>query len=491
MTSRALTPHPEPLPFVWCLVANFAQLFDPKSAPSSEAAALRLPSPLLHLAFYLAMWSSTPHRPTKNPYLQWGVAVTSLASKGQESGDGNSVNNSQPCGRPTKRQPSCLKVADSQATSRSNTVVRVQAQDAKAEAAEVARRQAANHRLILRSPSPGSSNINPKEPYQVEAEPDSEYTYISHTPGYETLLKFAEWQLGANLTGHAKEDIQAMLDVHESDLAPSVAAPDQHSLIVLLPPAPIAVGSGWHLGQKQPSPDHNPPPLSKRPHTVDPNNTDTKFESNDEPAPPLTYPPGPPPPPGPAAAVQAEPLTTPLPQTLRHGAATTVLDHPLDGQTRPDPASAFTSLGGSFSPSVVNPLVNANPTHGLVHARLQATIIAWEMERETGGKGKGRNRSRGRGRDRSVVDPPAQLRTYSRAQTHVRTDTGSGIPNNASTSNARQSNNPLPTRARPGQFSRNFWSQLYRAVEDMEAKAKAAHTKLEKADTDMRLHSQI
>ncbi|KAG9124624.1 hypothetical protein FRC07_010887 [Ceratobasidium sp. 392] len=313
-----------------------------------------------------------------------------------------------------------------------------------------------------------------------------------------------------------------MLEVHKRNAAPSMAALGQRTSIVLLLPAPIAVGSRWHLSQKHPSPNHNTPPTSKRPCMVDPNNLDTKPETNKEAASPSTNLPGPPPPPGPAAAIQAEPSIATAPQLLCHNTTTTVLNHPLNGQTPSGPNSGSPSLGSLLLPSVVDLLVSANPSCSLVHTRLQAEVIAGEMEWEKGGKGKEWEQGKGKGKEQEhrlgfagmevevedgtgnneagtspwqdEVEPPTQPRTYGGVQLHAHADAGpskTSGPNNASASNTHQTNNPLPTHTCPDQFLRNFRAQLNSTLDEMEAKAKAAGAELEKACANAQLRSQI
>jgi hypothetical protein len=94
-------------------------------------------------------------------------------------------------------------------------------------------------RRIARSPTPGSTDVEPEEPHPItqatsrklfhlyfcfihfltDHTDESQYTYVYESPGYETLLQFAEKQLGGNSASRTNETLQKLA---KANLTPSL-----------------------------------------------------------------------------------------------------------------------------------------------------------------------------------------------------------------------------------------------------------------------------
>jgi hypothetical protein len=106
-----------------------------------------------------------------------------------------------------------------------------------------------NASKIARSPTPGSTDIEPEESHPsaqatncedlilffrftyflTTCTAESQYTYAYETPGEETVLQFEGW-LGANLPSQA-EDVHKRVTVAKAHNAPSMEAPRRNSSV--------------------------------------------------------------------------------------------------------------------------------------------------------------------------------------------------------------------------------------------------------------------
>ncbi|KAG8794678.1 hypothetical protein FRC12_022573 [Ceratobasidium sp. 428] len=148
-------------------------------------------------------------------------------------------------------------------------------------------------RSASRSPTPGSTDADPAELDFVTGNTPagSQYTYVYETVSHDALLRIAETRLGENMEGRPTQEILNRLRVVEENQTPALAAKRRNTSIVLLSPAPIAVGGGWRherlhaSASAMASSNHNPGPASKRARTTPAqDNTDTVSESDEAPA---------------------------------------------------------------------------------------------------------------------------------------------------------------------------------------------------------------
>ncbi|KAG9084998.1 hypothetical protein FRC06_003774, partial [Ceratobasidium sp. 370] len=302
---------------------------------------------------------------------------------------------------PNSKFKSCKSRSQSQPRHR----VRVHETDPKANEEQERRKRESNLKRIARSPTPGSTDVEPDEPSQhtsAQQPAESQYTYIWNDVGYESLVdargsatmskagrktKFSKNSTKSNTLKAMKTIKRLPWNIRGTILRPLLTRLWQ---TIVLPPTPITVGGGWHrANEPAPGPvlvpqataswpakrsiDTADGAMVKRMRHADPNNTDTESESDEEPTFASTGPHPPPAPPAPPA-IRAEPLQ-PLTATLtRQSTSTTVPETPLEGQSTGSP-----SLGGpSVScfpplPRLMSPL---NVPCGPVHARLQTKVAA-------------------------------------------------------------------------------------------------------------------
>ncbi|KAG9090046.1 hypothetical protein FRC06_001242, partial [Ceratobasidium sp. 370] len=273
---------------------------------------------------------------------------------------------------PNSKPKSCKSRSQSQPGHR----VRVHETDPKANEEQRRREQESNLKRIARSPTPGSTDVEPDELLQhtsAQQPPESQYTYIWNDVGYESLVDYAGARLGYNVQGWTESQILEKLDKieyiegYENYKKTSLEHPRHHTSTIVLPPTPITVGGGWHRANEPvPGPVPVPPATASRPakqsidtadaamvkrmRHADLNNTNTESESDEEPIFTSTGPRPPPAPPAPPA-IRAEPSQPPTATLTRQSTSTTVPETPLEGQSTGSP-----SLG--------------------VHARLQTKVAA-------------------------------------------------------------------------------------------------------------------
>ncbi|KAG8733361.1 hypothetical protein FRC10_000286, partial [Ceratobasidium sp. 414] len=268
--------------------------------------------------------------------------------------------------------------------------VRVHETNAKADEEQQRRKQESDLKRIVRSPTPGSTDLEPEEPSQHA---ESQYTYVWNDVSYESLVDYAGVQLSYNVQGWTEDQILEKLDKieyiegYENYKKAPVGNPRNHSSAVVLPPASLAVGGGWHR-ENQPTPapqatvslpakrsiDTADMAVVKRMRVADLDNTDTESESDEEPVLASTGPRPPPAPPAPPA-VHAEHPEPPNATLSRQSTATTVPETPLEGQTTGSPSLGSPSVT-CFPPlpQLLPPVMNV--PRGPVHARLQTRVMA-------------------------------------------------------------------------------------------------------------------
>ncbi|KAG9094155.1 hypothetical protein FRC06_011110 [Ceratobasidium sp. 370] len=295
----------------------------------------------------------------------------------------------------TKSKPksnSCKPRSQSQPGHR----VRVRETNAKADEEQQRRKRESDLKRIVRSPTPGSTDLEPEEPSQhtgAQQSAESQYTYIWNDVGYESLVDYAGARLGYNVQGWTEDQILEKLDKieyiegYEKYKKAPVGNPRNHSSAVVLPPTSLAVGGGWHR-ENQPaqapqatvslpakrSIDTANMAVVKRMRVADPDNTDTEPESDEEPVLTSTGPRPPPAPPAPPA-VHAD-IPEPLNATLScQSTATTVPETPLEGQSTGSPSLGDPSMP-HFPPlpQLLPPVMNV--PRGPAHARLQTRVTA-------------------------------------------------------------------------------------------------------------------
>ncbi|KAG8682729.1 hypothetical protein FRC09_016569 [Ceratobasidium sp. 395] len=270
------------------------------------------------------------------------------------------------------------------------------------------------------------------------------------TVDHSTFLRIAEKKLGKNVDGLSTATILEQLRSAPATKTAALAAPEPSTSIVLLSPAPIRVGGGWHHSQSRVSDGSGSQSTALRPAKrapepseesankrlrVDPvENTDTESGTDNEPisvrralhpstpnSSARTRPTNrPPPSPGLRLLYPSTPENRPEPSPpSRKRTATTALDSQPIAQ-----ASRSHSLDDSLPPSgdPLPPMPNLSaPVRGPTHARLRSKALqrvldnlvsGFEEEdreeaereggegrerggREGGGKGRAKNRAKG------------------------------------------------------------------------------------------------
>ncbi|KAG8732531.1 hypothetical protein FRC10_000855, partial [Ceratobasidium sp. 414] len=207
--------------------------------------------------------------------------------------------------------------------------------NAKADKEQLQHKRESDLKHIVRSPTPGSTDLEPEELSQHAAE--SQYTYVWNDISYESLVDYAGARLGYKVQGWTEDQILEKLDKieyiegYENYKKAPMGNPRNHSSAsgspcvinlllthlwqaVVLPPASLAVGGGWHH-ENQPAPapqatvslpakrsiDTADMAVVKRMRVADPDNTNTESESNKEPVLASMGPRPPPAPPAPPA----------------------------------------------------------------------------------------------------------------------------------------------------------------------------------------------
>ncbi|KAG9088020.1 hypothetical protein FRC06_002258 [Ceratobasidium sp. 370] len=260
-------------------------------------------------------------------------------------------------------------------------------------------RKGNQNRPPTRSPTPGSTDVDPEDLDFVTGKTPagSQYTYIYETVDHDTLVRIAEKKLGtdfnARLGDCSTQDIIAMLQVHEADQP-----------IKLLPPAPISVGGGWHgnhpaiatpAGSSSnpvgPRPakrasDASDSQVGKRARTDPVENTDTEPESDKEVTRPPTAgitsaPPGTTTRPGPnLPLLQPQPSTSCLPPPPTRTSTPTTI---LESQPSARPSLSNLHVGSSTYSGLPVPRLPMllSPPRGPAHTRLQTMLLNRVIDR--------------------------------------------------------------------------------------------------------------
>ncbi|KAG8721093.1 hypothetical protein FRC09_008495 [Ceratobasidium sp. 395] len=231
----------------------------------------------------------------------------------------------------------------------------------------------------------------------------SQYTYEYETVDHPTFLRIAEKKLGKSVDSLSTATILEQLRTAPATKTAALAAPEPSTSIVLLSPAPIGVGGGWHHSQSRVSdgsgsqaaasrpgkrgPEASEDSASKRARVDPVENTDTESGTDNEPIAvtrairPST----------PNSSARTRPTNRPPSSPLRLLYPPTPTDQPrpslpsrertattvLDSQPTA-PASRSHSLGGSLShygdPLPPMPDLSA-PVRGPTHARLRSKAL--------------------------------------------------------------------------------------------------------------------
>ncbi|KAG8685851.1 hypothetical protein FRC08_012878, partial [Ceratobasidium sp. 394] len=274
-------------------------------------------------------------------------------------------------------------------------------------------------RSLTRSPTPGSTDVDPAELEFVlgKTPAGSQYTYVYETVDYETLLRIAKKKIpDGKFDGWPTQHIIQALQIVENNEMPALAASRRAATIEFLLPEPVAVGGGWQHDHpalagpagsgsrptKRPSdtPDEH---ASKRPRPDPAENLDNKPESDEE----IIIRP------------RAPPAAAPVAQPLAREATTTTV--PELQPSHPQSVIGSQSPHGKTVPKL--PMLLA-PLSGPTQACLRAKLL----QRVTDGSIDELSRHAPDDKPSELSAPTETKKTYGKTRSHLPSDPRAAPP---------------------------------------------------------------